>query len=158
MTLSSQAHQRQTTVDSRHDALRIDKSPLPQRVNLVGVLACLLVVLPGSQPATAAPPIQPIVQVLPGDQVGHNTIRAGLLTLQQQEPANWFNGLVELLAPCAPKGEAVADERTRKECEQRKPGLEVRWEKFKNDHGWAALLLSCAATLLAGIVVGFLFL
>lgn len=158
MQTSPKAHQRQTFVHSRDDACRVDKSPLTQRINLVGVLACLLVVLPGTQPASAAPPIQPVVQVLPGNQVGDNTIRTGLLTLQQQEPANWFSGLVELLTSSTPQCQAMADERARKECQQRQPGLEARWEKFKHEHGWAALLLSCAATLLAGIVVGFLFL
>ena len=109
MQTSPKAHQRQTTVDSRHDARRVAIPHLTQGIWIcVCFLAGLLIAGPGLQPACAAPPGHEGHQRTQIATSGPGSVDVGPGLLGDQKIAHRSGDQVVVLANVTPKGQPVA--------------------------------------------------
>ena len=134
MQRSPKAHQRQTPEDSRHDARRVAISHLTHGVLRASVFAGLLVLLPGSGPALAAPGREESLQGVLFQSARALPVGTGLPALAEQKGEHWLGRLIEVFAPVSPKCEAVADKHAQQECREWERSFLQRWEQFRHEH------------------------
>lgn len=119
MQRSPKAHQRQTPLDSRHDARRVGIPHLTQRIGrCAGLLAGLLVLLPGSAPVLAAPPGHEGIQRIQVATAGSGSIDAGTVLLGHQEVAHGSGNQVVVFADVAAQSESVTNQGARQESQR----------------------------------------
>lgn len=155
MQRSPKAHQRQTTVDSRHDARRV---AIPHLTQPIGRCACLLagllVLLPGSAPVLAGTHGQEGLQQVQFQVAGALAVDSGAVALAEQKREHWLGGLIEVFAPVTPECETVTDKHAQEECRQWERSFLQRWEEFKHEHPrFVAEVIFAAVTFVIGILV-----
>lgn len=154
MQRSPKAHQRQTLVDSRHDARRVGISHLTQCILRAGVFAGLLVLLPGSGPALAAPDREERLQGVQLQSTRALSAGAGLPALGEQKAEHWLGRLIEVFAPVTPECEAVTDKHAQKECREWERSFLQRWEQFRHEHPrFVTEVIFAAVTFVIGLLV-----
>ena len=109
--------------------------------------AGLLLALPCSQEALAAPEVHALHQLVNFHNARPVPVGAGAGVLLQQPGTNWLGSLVELFSHVPPECRAVPHQQPKKECEQRKKGV---LEQFSHDHPVLFNLLAAAVAFVAG--------
>ena len=109
--------------------------------------AGLLLALPCSQEALAAPEVHALHQQVNGRHIRRLAAPTGAGVLPQQPGTNWLGSIVELFSHVPPECRAMAHQQPKKECEQRKKGV---LEQFSHDHPVLFNLLAAAVAFVAG--------
>lgn len=155
MQSSPKAHHRQTPVDSRHDARRVGIPHLTQPIGrCAGLLAGLLVLLPGSAPVLAGTQGQQALQHVQLQIAGALPVDSGSVALAEQKREHWLGGLIEVFAPVTPECETVPDKHAQQECREWERSFLQRWEQFKHEHPrFVAEVIFALVTFVIGILV-----
>ena len=131
--------------------LRVAKLRTTRGAALQRLFAGLLLALPCSHEALAAPQGHALLHPVDGYQVRHAGAPVGRGLLAQQPGADWISRLVEFLSLVPPQCRAVAQQNAQQECGKRDKGV---LERLKHDHPVLFNLAVAGATLLAGFYIG----
>ena len=141
---------RQALTHGGLDSLCVPIERAARSISLQGLCAGLLLALPCSQKALAAPEVHALHQQVYGHHIGRLAAPAGLVVLAQQPGTDWISRVVEFLSHVPPQCRAVAHQQPDEECQKRKKGV---LEQLKHDHPVLFNLAVAAATFVLGFYI-----